>query len=82
MGATEAAAACAARGGELPSLLTFMAFTGEPGTQIAVGGEWTSEISALSSDLYDGIALLPSGKLVLTSLQNLFHFRCVTPLLS
>jgi len=82
VGAPEAAAACAAQGGELPTLLTFMAFEREPGTQVAIGGEWTNLISALSSDLYDGIALLPSGQISLATLQSPFHYRCVTPLLS
>ncbi|MGH2938511.1 MAG: hypothetical protein ACRDPE_10365 [Solirubrobacterales bacterium] len=82
VGAPEAAAACAAQGGDLPTLLTFMAFEREPGTQVSVGGEWVNQISALSSDLYDGIALLPSGGIVLESLQSHFRYRCVTPLLS
>jgi hypothetical protein len=80
--AMQAAAACAGQGGELPKLLTFMAFEREPGTQVSAGGEWTNEISALTSDLYDGIALLPSGQLSVGSPQSLFHYRCVTPLLS
>ena len=80
--ATDAAAACAAQGGELPTLLALMAFAKEPGANISVDGEWTNEISALSSSLYDGIALLASGQLFVGSLQTPLHYRCVTPLLS
>jgi hypothetical protein len=80
--ASEAAATCAAQGGELPAVLSFMAFAREPGTQMSVEGEWTNEIAALASNLYDGIALLPSGQLFVGSAQSHFHYRCVTPLLS
>ncbi len=79
--ATEAAAACAAQGGELPSVLTFMAFGREPGVQISVAGEWTGQISTLGNQ-YDGIALLPSGQISVGSVQSPLHYRCVTPLLS
>jgi len=79
--AVEAAAACAARGGELPSLLTFMAFEREPGTQMSVGGEWVNQITAISN-LHGGIVLAASGEPIVEPLQNPFHYRCVTPLLS
>lgn len=79
--ATDAAAACAAQGGELPPLLTFMAFRREPGVQLSGEGEWVNQIAALSNNLFDGIALVPSGQLFIGSLQSLFHYRCVTPLL-
>lgn len=79
--ATEAAAACASRGGELPMVLAFMTFMREPGTQMSVGGEWTNEISAISN-LHGGIVLLSSGEPFVEPLQSLFHYRCVTPLLN
>lgn len=79
--AAEAAAACAGRGGELPPLLTFMAFQREPGAQVAVGGEWTNQVIALTSD-YDVLTLQASGNIFASSPQSLVHFRCVTPLLS
>lgn len=79
--AVEAAGACAARGGELPEVLVLTAFAREPGVQISVAGEWTNQITALA-DEYDGIALLPSGKIFVGSPLNQFHFRCVTPLLT
>jgi hypothetical protein len=79
--APEAAAACAAQGGELPPLLTFKAFLQEPGIQVAVGGEWVDEIIALTSD-YDVLTLQTTGTVFAASPQSLFHYRCVTPLLS
>jgi hypothetical protein len=82
VGATEAAAACAAQGGELPMVLALMAFVREPGVQFAPQGEWVNQIAALSNNLYDGIALLPSGQLFVGSLQTPFHYRCVTPLVT
>lgn len=80
--APEAAAACGARGGELPVLYPLSAFANEPGVQLAVGGEWTNQITTLADNMYDGIALLPSGGLRVALPTTLFHFRCVTPLLS
>jgi hypothetical protein len=79
--AMEAAAACAAQGGELPALLTFMAFEREPGVQVSIEGEWTEQVTTLSS-AYNVVALLASGNIVVASPQDHFHFRCVTPLLS
>jgi hypothetical protein len=79
--ATEAAAACAAQGGELPGLLTFMAYEREPGIRMSVDGEWTDQITALAND-YDVITLLASGGIFAAPPQSLFHYRCVTPLLS
>jgi hypothetical protein len=79
--ATEAAAACAGRGGELPQLLAFMAFEREPGTEVSPGGEWTNQVITLTSD-YDVITLYPAGNIVAVSPQTPFHYRCVTPLLS
>jgi hypothetical protein len=79
--APEAAVACAAQGGELPPLLTFMAFQREPGTQVASGGEWTNQVIALTTD-YDVLTLQASGNTFAASPQSLYHYRCVTPLLS
>ncbi|MBS1844019.1 MAG: hypothetical protein JST53_06325 [Actinobacteria bacterium] len=78
--ATDAAAACAAQGGELPMVLAFMAFRREPGVQVSVGGEWTSGVSVISN-LHGGVVLLSSGDLYVEPMQSLFHYRCVTPLL-
>jgi hypothetical protein len=78
----EAAAACAALGGELPAVLTLMAFAREPGVQTSIAGEWVNQITALGSDLRGGIILQSSGAIVVEPLQSLFHYRCVTPLLS
>jgi hypothetical protein len=82
MNTVEAAAACAAQGGELPAMLALMAFAHQPGVRMSLEGEWTNQITTLSSDLYDGIALLESGGLFVGSPQNRFHYRCVTPLLA
>ena len=78
--ATDAAAACAAQGGELPMVLTLMAFGREPGVQLSIQGEWVNQISTLGNQ-YNGIAFLSPGQLSVSSPQSLFHYRCVTPLL-
>jgi hypothetical protein len=82
VGATDAAAACAAQGGELPTVLTFMAFLREPGLQMSVDGEWANQVMAIGTDLRSGMVLLPSGGILLEPLSSLHHYRCVTPLLS
>ncbi|HVX32882.1 MAG TPA: hypothetical protein VHA80_07050 [Solirubrobacterales bacterium] len=77
--APEAAAACAARGGELPLLYSLIAFAREPGVQVTAEGEWTSQFSTVG-DEYLAISLLSSGRLFVGSPLNRFHYRCVTPL--
>jgi hypothetical protein len=78
-----AAETCAARGGELPSALSLLAFARQPGVQLAVAGEWTRDI---------GQVTLPNEFTFVTVSRNLTvdvaaplefrPFRCVTPLVS
>ena len=80
--AFEAAAACAAQGGELPDLLQLLVFDKQPGVTIEVEGEWTGSEEPLGFDSW-ALALVESG--VHTNLNaptNSHHYRCVTPLLS
>jgi len=79
--AIEAAAACAAQGGELPAILPLLAFTHEPGANLYVEGEWANQVTTFATE-FNGMALLPSGELFVGSVKKPFHFRCVTPLLS
>jgi hypothetical protein len=82
MTAVEATAACAAVGGELPTLLSLMAFVHLPGVQPEVGREWTSNVRVDAGGVW-GTAVLEGGMVPqLEGVDNPNHFRCVTPLLS
>jgi hypothetical protein len=81
--APEAAAVCAAAGGELPEALTLLAFRGQPGTEVGTADEWTSDITdagpsfGVTVIFFDAVAQRLEG----TDASVLKHFRCVTPLL-
>jgi hypothetical protein len=77
----EAAAACAAEGGELPPLISLVTFTLQPGSALFSQGEWVNQVSTLGDEAL-GIAVLSSGRLFVGSPQKQFNFRCVTPLVS
>ncbi len=77
----EAAAACAARGGELPPPLSLRIFVEQPGVELGVTGEWTDTVSAPNEADYGDITLTPSGTFVMRLGTDSHQFRCVTPLL-
>jgi hypothetical protein len=80
--APEAAAICAAAGGELPSLLVLVAFLKLPGVETVVAQEWTSSVRVDSTDYY-AVPVIENGTtLQLSEPTTPNHFRCVTPLIS
>ena len=78
--ATEAAVACASRGGELPTGLTLSAFAVQPGVQLSTGGEWTNEVEFINSTHYAVVVRIPGGFRIDEAAEP-NDFRCVTPLL-
>ncbi|MGV1050018.1 MAG: hypothetical protein ACOYD4_16010 [Solirubrobacterales bacterium] len=81
--AAEAAAACASRGGELPSALAFVAFAKQAGVGIAIDGEWTKDIEEVSGpDMYDVVVLSPPATINWALPSKPKKYRCVLPLLS
>jgi hypothetical protein len=79
--ATEAASACAQRGGELPAALAFLAFLAVPGVFVDPNGEWSQEVSVGAPGQFSVIALLPGGTLEGLPGTEARRFRCVTPLI-
>jgi hypothetical protein len=81
--ASEAAALCAATGGELPEALTLLAFMGQPGTGVGVTDEWTNGITDAGPTFGATVIFLDaaSKRLEGTDASGSMHFRCVTPLL-
>jgi hypothetical protein len=75
--APEAAAACAARGGELPKPLALLAFRELPGIQIALDGEWSNEIWMNGETQYSVIVLTGDGLTHLRSPKEQLRYRCV-----
>ncbi|MGD9735858.1 MAG: hypothetical protein AB7V58_09665 [Solirubrobacterales bacterium] len=81
--APQAAAVCAARGGELPAALALAAFAGEPGVALAAEGEWSGEIPVVSGpNQYAMVTVSQSGAVSSDLHQSLHPFRCVVPLVS
>ncbi|HEY2717940.1 MAG TPA: hypothetical protein VGI73_17145 [Solirubrobacterales bacterium] len=81
--APQAAAACASRGGELPAALALAAFGGLAGVELAGEGEWSGDISVVSSnDQYAVVTVAKSGEVNSAPHLNAHPYRCVIPLLS
>jgi hypothetical protein len=80
--APEAAALCAAAGGELPDGLTLVQFAGLPGVEIDLGGEWLNAVWINAETSYNVYVLSSDHLFVLRSPGSPHHFRCVTPLVS
>jgi hypothetical protein len=82
LSAPAAAAACAARGAELPNALTLAAFSQQPGVALAAE-EWTGEIPALSgTDVYAVVTISAAGQISSASSTATNKYRCVTPLVT
>jgi hypothetical protein len=80
--APAAAAACAARGGELPDALSLAAFSQQPGAVLASGDEWSSDIPVVSSiDVYAVATVSSDGKVSSAISTATRKFHCVIPLL-
>ncbi|HKZ12805.1 MAG TPA: hypothetical protein VJL81_03060 [Solirubrobacterales bacterium] len=80
--APEAAAACAAAGGELPDGLALGVFAGQPGVELAVDGEWLNQIWFLDEATYEVYLRTAEGRFIIQTPGHLHHYRCVTPLVA
>lgn len=81
--APAAAASCAEQGGELPPALALAAYSQQPGIVLAVGGEWTSDLTNASGlDAYSVFTVSPSGQIGFLIFSATMNFRCVLPLVS
>jgi hypothetical protein len=80
--APEAAAICAAAGGELPKGLALVQFDELPGVEIDLGGEWLNEVWINAETSYNVYVLSSEHLFGLRSPTAPHRFRCVTPLLS
>ncbi|HWJ42506.1 MAG TPA: hypothetical protein VNR67_03645, partial [Solirubrobacterales bacterium] len=76
-----AAGACAGQGGELPDALSLVAFSQQPGVEIAQGDEWSNDLPVVSSlDLYAVATITPDGKVTSAASSATRKYRCVIPL--
>jgi hypothetical protein len=81
--APQAAAVCAARGGELPAALALAAFGAQPGVALAFEGEWSSDIPVVSGPaVYAVVTVNFYGVINFVSAGIDHPFRCVIPLVS
>lgn len=79
--APQAAAACATAGGELPAALALAAFAQQPGVTLAVGDEWSGDLTNFSGvDKYAVATVTLNGNVDSAGSTNTRKFRCVTPL--
>lgn len=81
--APAAALACATQGGELPSALALAAFSQLPGIALAVGDEWTGDLTNASGlDAYAVFTVTSSGQVDRAISTAAKKYRCVIPLVS
>ena len=81
--APDAAASCAQQGGELPAALALAAFAKQHDGVLAVGDEWSGDLSTFSGlDKYGVVTVSPESKLASVISTETRKFRCVIPLLS
>jgi hypothetical protein len=79
--APDAAAACAELGGELPAALALAAFAQEPGVVLAVGDEWSGDLTNVSgADIYAVVTVSAAGVVSSALSTATKKFRCVIPL--
>jgi hypothetical protein len=81
--APEAAVACAAKGGELPSPLALLAFAEQAGTAVGAVDEWTNDIAEAGPSFGAAVVYFSASARRLEAIADTFskRFRCVTPLL-
>ena len=80
--APAAAAACAGQGGELPDALSLVAFSQQPGVNLAEGDEWSGDLPVVSSpDVYAVATVTDEGKVTSAVSTATKKFRCVIPLI-
>ena len=81
--APDAAAACAQQGGELPAALALAAFSQQPGVVLAVGDEWSRDLTnVIGTEIYAAVTVSASAEIGSEESTENRKFRCVTPLLS
>ncbi len=81
--ATSAALTCANQGGALPDALALAAFSQQPGIALAVGDEWTSDLTNISGPgLYAVLTVSMAGVVSSDLSTNTRKYRCVIPLVS
>jgi hypothetical protein len=81
--APQAAAACAEVGGELPAALALAAFAEVPGVVLAVGDEWSGDLTNASGvDAYSVFTVSAEGEIGFSISTATKKFRCVIPLVS
>lgn len=79
--APEATEACAAAGGELPEALALSAFALQPGVVLAVGGEWSGDLTNVAGlDAYSVVTVSAEGEIDFVVSTENRNFRCVFPL--
>jgi hypothetical protein len=81
LSAPAAAAACASQGGELPDALSLVAYSQQPGVNLAAGGEWSGDLTNVSDvNQYAAITVSSSGAVASALSTTTKKFRCVIPL--
>jgi hypothetical protein len=79
--APAAAASCATQGGELPSALALAAFAQQPGIVLAVGDEWSGDLTNASGlNAYSVFVVSPEADIEYLISTATRKFRCVLPL--
>lgn len=79
--APAAAASCATQGGELPAALALAAFAQQPGIVLAVGDEWTSDLTNVSGANIYAVVTVSATAVIDSALSTATRkFRCVIPL--
>jgi hypothetical protein len=82
LNAPAAAAACAARGAELPNALTLAAFSQQPGVALAAE-EWTGSIATYTGvNAYSVATVTATGEVGAALSTATKKYRCVTPLVT
>jgi hypothetical protein len=81
--AVEAAAVCAAMGGELPGALALQAFAEQPGAEVGAVDEWTGDIADAGPSFGATVVFFSASgrRLGVTDDSVAKQYRCVTPLL-
>ncbi len=85
--APNAAANCAALGGELPEALELAAFSQQPGVSLDSGAEWSGDILSYSAGPYGVATVAPGGTIGLGTVNPIGvsdtkKYRCVIPLVT
>jgi hypothetical protein len=81
--APAAALACATQGGELPSALALAAFSQQPGITLAVGDEWTGDLTNVSGPGLYAVVTVSASAVVSSEISTAAKkYRCVIPLVS